>query len=121
MTMIVPNAQSMKLKFPEFRDQEDGTIEFAIEEALRSVDETWLEKDQPLAIMYLAAHYLEVTLSRAEGGGQMVRSESFLDMSITYATPDPPSMKAFDDFTTTLYGTRYLDLARKNFPAVAIV
>lgn len=120
--MLVPTALSMKLKFPEFKDQDDMTIEFAIEEAQRSVDDTWLEKDQMLAIMYLAGHYLEITIARSEtGGGQMIRSETIGRMSITYATPEQPNMKSFDDFTTTMYGTRFLDLARKNFPAVAIV
>jgi len=109
------------LKFPEFADQEDQTIEFAIEEATRNVDDTWLPKDQTLAIMYYAAHILEIVISRAESGtGQLIRSETIGRMSITYATPDQ-NPKSFDDLTSTVYGTRFRDLVIKNFPAVAVI
>ena len=121
MTALVPTALSMKLKFPEFASMADGTIEFAIEEASMSISKGWVtEADQTLAHMYLTAHLLMVTLSRAASGtGQRIKSESMDGMSITYdtdgVTPDA------GNYTTTEYGSRFLDLAKLNFPAVLVI
>lgn len=121
--MIIPTATSMKLKFPEFQSQADATLEFAIEEATRMVDDTWLEKDQTLALMYYAAHVMEVTIARAESGagGQLIKSETIGRMSISYGNASDQKTASFEDLTSTLYGTRFLDLLKLNHPAVAIV
>jgi hypothetical protein len=123
MTALVPTAAAIKMKFPEFGALAEGTVEFAIEEAQLNISDTagWTsEKDQTMAHMYLTAHHLMVTLSRAQSGtGQRIKSESVDGMSITYDTdgtpPDP------GDYTTTPYGSRYLDLCGLNFPAVMVV
>lgn len=113
---------SMKLKFPEFADETDAAIGFALEEASRNVDDSWLPKDQDLGLMYLAAHYLMVSISRRESGsGQQVASERMGEMSITYKTADQPKAAESSDLTTTPYGTRFLELAHLNFPPVAII
>src|SRR5665811_93256 len=101
-----PTALSMKLKFPEFAAQSDATIEFAIEEALLSVDDTWVTSQQTIAAMYIAAHLLMVSIARQQSGtGQRIKSESMGGMSITYdneaVQPDP------EDYTTTSYGLRF--------------
>ena len=120
--MLVPSSINLKMKFPEFQDQDDATIEFAIEEAALSVDDTWLPSDQPVALMYLAAHYLMVSVQRQESAmGEVVSSERFGEMSITYKTPNQPMMASSEDFTTTSYGTRFMDLAKKNFPACLVI
>lgn len=122
MSIILPSAINIKMKFPEFADLADGTIEFAIEEASRGVDDTWLTKDQTLGVMYLTAHYLMVSISRAESAsGQQVRSETIGRMSITYETPAQPTNADASDLTTTPYGTRYLDLLRLNQPPIMVV
>src|SRR5260370_21291759 len=99
------NAVSMRLKFTEFNDPvgvPDAEIEFAIEEAGRYVDNTWLPKDKDLGQMYLAAHYLMVWISRQESAsGQQVKSEVIGRMSITYATPVQATDLSIDDLTTT--------------------
>ena len=123
MTTLVPTALSMKLKFPEFSSLADGTIEFAIEEAGNSVtdDSGWTsDRDQTLAYMYLAAHFLMVSLSRSQSGtGQRISSESMDGMSFSYMKEDnPPDL---GDYTTTPYGSRYLDLVSLNFPAIAVI
>ncbi len=121
MTALVPTALSIKLKFPEFGSIADGTVEFAIEEAGLSISSGWVsEADQTMAHMYLTAHHLMVTVSRAQSGtGQRIKSESMDGMSITYDTDaTPPDL---GDYTTTPYGSRYLDLASLNFPAVAVI
>src|ERR1700747_1477293 len=123
MTALIPTATNIKLKFPEFAYLADGTVEFAIEEAQLSIDGNasaaggWTsDADQTMAHMYLAAHHLMVTISRAQSGtGQRIKSESVDGMSISYVTdgevPDP------GDYNTTPYGSRYLDLVSLNFPA----
>jgi hypothetical protein len=120
--MIVPAAQNLKLKFPEFAQLDDATVEFAIEEASRNVDDSWLPKDATLGLLYLAAHYLMVGQQRAQSAtGQVVQSEKMGEMSITYA--QFPQINATDasDLKTTLYGVRFLELAHINFPPIAVI
>ncbi len=123
MTAIVPTATSIKLKFLEFSGLADGTIEFAIEEALLSVTDNggWVtDNDQTMAAMYLTAHYLMVTMSRAESGtGQKLKSESMGGMSISYDTD--ATVPEHGDYETTPYGKRYLELVRLNIPAIGII
>lgn len=113
---------SMKLKFPEFESETDASVGFALEEAARNVDSTWLPGDRDLGLMYLAAHYLTVSISRRESGtDQLVASERMGEMSITYAVPKLPDSASSSDLTTTPYGTRFLELAHLNHPPVMIV
>ena len=120
--MIVPSAANVRLKFPEFRDESDASIEFALEEAQRNVDDSWIAGDQVLGLYYYAAHVLMVEISRRESAsGQMVRSETIGRMSITYASPTQPTATEGSDLTTTPYGTRYLDLVTKSNPAVIVI
>ncbi len=123
MSAPVATAANMKFKFkPAFDDVDDGTIEFALEEAaLTCGDGEWIDDaNRTLAIMYYAAHLLQVTLMRVASGGtgQIISSERTPDLSITYAVPsqDKPI-----DFTMTIYGERFLGLVRKNFPSVLTV
>jgi hypothetical protein len=121
--MIVPTTNNLKAKFPEFADESDASVEFAIEEAQLNVDDTWIDTlNSTLGLYYLSAHYLMVSRSRAESAsGQMVRSENFGPMSVTYATPNQPTAASSSDLTTTPYGTRFLELVHLNFPPVAVV
>jgi hypothetical protein len=119
--MIVPSAVNMRMRFPEFADVDAATLEFAIEEATRGVDDTWFERDQTLAIMYLAAHYLMVNIQRAESAtGQVTRSETIGRMSITYDTSGVVNADAAD-LSTTQYGSRYLDMLRGNKPPIMVI
>lgn len=117
------SAANIKMRFPEFSDTPDAQVEFAIEEASRAIDDTWLEGDRLTAWMYLAAHYLMVSIQRAASGtGQEISSERFADFSITYrqsTSADKPG--DLDDFESTAYGKRYAKLAQLNHPAVLVV
>jgi len=112
----------MKFKFPEFRNVDDGTVEFAIEEAVVTCggEGHWIDDaNQTLAMMYYAAHLLQVSIMRAGSGtGQIISSERTPELSVTYAVPN---MNAPIDFTMTIYGERFLGLVRKNFPAILTV
>jgi hypothetical protein len=116
MTAIMPTALSMKLKFPEFRLQDDAVLELDIEEARVSAGNQYVDDaNQSLATVYLAAHYTMVRVSRAESGtGQVVKSESFGPMSITYDTASQPVNLDPSDFASTPYGLRYMELVKLN-------
>jgi hypothetical protein len=119
-------ANNVRMKFSEFADTTavpDAMIEMAIEEANLGVDNSWLASNVNLGLLYLTAHYLMVTISRAESAtGQQVQSESYgSELKITYKVKDdvPPTDATLLD--TTPYGIRYLELVGMNQPAVAII
>jgi hypothetical protein len=126
--MTVPSSMNMKFKFPEFTDIADTSIEFAIEEAVVANDGKaianggeWIsDAEQTLAVMYYAAHLMQMSIMRAASGtGQIITSDRIGELSISYggsANPGGPS-----DFKMTTYGTKYLDIVRRNFPAVLTV
>lgn len=128
--MAVPSSMNMKFKFPAFRNLNDGDVEFAIEEAVVAVGATssgWAsEANHTLAIMYYAAHLLQMAILRGSstaggGTGQIIASESTPELSRTYVTPPFPSLDEPIDFTMTVYGVRYMSLVTKNFPAILTV
>lgn len=128
--MTTPSASNMKFKFPRFVNVDDGAIEFAIEEAVVACgDDTnvggtgWIsDGDRILAIQYYAAHLLELSIQRSGSGtGQLVTSERTPDLSMSYSVPPWPDPEKPIDFTQTIYGTRFLTLVQKNFPAVLVV
>jgi len=127
--MTVPTSMNMKFKFPKFRNIDDGEIEFAIEEAVVALGTTsgnyagWIDDaNLTLATMYYAAHILQVAIMRAQSGtGQIKTAESTPEFSVSYAVPPQASLDRPIDFTMTIYGVRFLQLCRKNFPPVLVV
>ena len=122
--MIVPSASNIKFKFPEFNSVDDGTIEFAVEEAVVACGNgDWIDDaNQTLALMYYTAHLLQVSIMRASSGtGQVITSERTPELSVTYAAAPQLSSDYAVDLTTTFYGVRYLGLVNRNFPAVLVV
>ena len=116
------SSSNMKLRFPEFADVPDAQIEFAIEEASRAIDTTWLEKDRLTAWMYLAAHYVMVSLQRAASGtGQEIASERFADFTLTYRESKLENPGDLDDYDSTAYGKRFVKLARLNHPPIMVI
>ena len=117
------DATSVKIRFPEFRHQDDARVQFAIEEASLIMDATtWMLDYYVLAFSYLAAHYLMVAIQREQSGtNQQITSERIgSDFSVTYAQPAQPDPSDRSDYNTTDYGIRFVNLMRLNFPAVAI-
>jgi hypothetical protein len=116
--MIIPSAANFRLRFPEFTNESDAEIEFAIEEAARQVDDTWTVGDQANAVLYLSGHYVMVSIARRESAtGQRVTRESLGDMSWSFENTRP----AADDLESTQYGQRYRALLRRNFSGGLIV
>jgi len=112
------SVQSMRLRFGEFSELDDGPIQFAIDEAARQVDNSWMSADIIPAISYLAAHYLAVASSSADVGGRAITSESIGQISVSYAVGQAGSTT---ELKSTTYGERFLSLMRRNHPAVAII
>ena len=129
MTIVIPTATSMKLKFPEFIGVSDTTIEFAIEEAALGFsddsDSGWVTSGS-LALMYKAAHFIACGVVAAntfsDGSGGEIASESIGRLSISYkSSPASNASATPDDFTSSSYGRRYVDLRDMNFGGPEII
>ena len=120
--MIVPTTINFKMKFPEFQNVPDATVEFFIEEASFFVDDGWLQDTQTLGILYLAAHYLQMSIITAQSAtGQIITSERMGEIGVTYANPLQITEKEPGDWLLTVYGRRYRELCWINNPPVAII
>ena len=118
MTVTV---NSFRMKFDELASQPDWAIQLVLEEAARRVDSTW-GNDQDLGTLYWAAHFLMLEIQReASATGQIVASERFGPMSVTYQAVVLPTQDKTSDLTLTMYGLRVLDLLKLNFPAVIVI
>jgi len=123
VTVTVPTATSIKLRFPEFRDVDDSVVEFAIEEARLGVSSGW-SVGYNVALAYLAAHYVASAVAASESGGTgsdgAIASESIGRMSISYRQ-GVNANAAQDDLTSTSYGRKYQELVDRNFGGPVIV
>lgn len=128
MTVIIPTATSMKLKFPEFIEVDDVTIEFAIEEASYGVGDNWTAGSS-IAIMYLAAHLIAagqaaiIAMEAMEEGSGSISKESIGRISIAYKVPSTAANAdaTADDFASSSYGRRFLELRDLNFGGPVVV
>jgi len=119
--MNLPTVASMKFKFPAFRAIDDGSVEFAIEEAIATCSSgDWVnEANRTLGVTYYAAHMLQLALWYGQSGtGQLVSSEHTPDLSVNYAVPN---LSTPGDFDLTIYGKKFKELVSNNFPAVLVV
>lgn len=103
-----------RVRFPEFDEPTypDARVQLFIEDATATVSTKCPNSE--LMICYLTAHLLTVGNQSAAGDGGTIKplaSESVGDVSVSYggASGDNPR----DNFYSTIYGQRFLDL-RKN-------
>lgn len=125
-----PTVAQFSDRFPEFQGEEypDDLIRAAIDEAMKSVDNSWIPGNGQLAVMLLAAHYLTlqayaaVTLPDPEAAmpGNRISSIGFDTMRVSFAAISAGSATKYD-FGSTPYGQRYLSLLTVNKPAILIV
>jgi hypothetical protein len=131
MAYVAPTAADLKARFPEFTSVSDTLVGLILAEASAQVGETWLERDRKPATLYLAAHMLAMEgepgrSAGGTGGGTSgpVRRRKVGDVETEFAGFGS-SGGAVDgnmsNYSLTAYGLRFLDLLRKNFPAVAVV
>lgn len=123
VTVTIPTAISIKMRFSEFADVEDAVIEFAIEEARLGVGSNWTT-GYNVAIMYLVAHYVACANAASISGGTGdegdIASESIGRFSISYAK-SPNADASHEDKSSTSYGRRYVELLGRNFGGPIIV
>jgi hypothetical protein len=124
MTLAIPTASSIKMRFPEFSAVDDQVVEFAIEEARLEVSDDWTANGN-LALVYLTAHYVACSVARAASGGTgdsaEIASESIGRLSISYRAPSTSSSSTSEDKDSTTYGRRFIDILGANFSGPLIV
>lgn len=131
MSYTPPTAADLKVRFPEFAPVSSALIQMILDdEAIPAVGETWLERDRRTAQLYLAAHLLasEGEPARTTSGGSSSGSNGPIKMmqagehKIEYAVSNESIAASFNGgYDTTVYGNRYLELLRLNFPPVLTV
>lgn len=123
VTVTIPTATSIKMRFPEFADVEDAVVEFAVEEARLEIGTNWTV-GYNLAIVYLVAHYVACAVNASTSGGSGdegdIASESWGRFSVSYAK-SPNADASHSDKSSTSYGRRYVELLGKNFGGPVII
>jgi hypothetical protein len=125
VTVTIPTASSIKMRFPEFADVDDAVIEFAIEEARLEVGTNWTS-GQNVAIVYLTAHYVACSVSTSLSGGTgdtgPIASESIGRLSISYQNNGNGAVNAVQgDKSSTSYGRRFNELLGRNFGGPVVI
>jgi len=132
MVWTPPTIVNLVDRFPEFDSVSDATLEAVLDEAIGQVGPTWLERDRTPASLHLAAHLLAVSghgVARAGGVGAGISSPPLKrrrvgDVEVEYDTAGNAASTGtgvLAGYYATPYGRRYVELMRKNFPAVAVV
>ena len=129
MAYEVPTTDDVKERFTRFADVDDDIIDILIAEAIRDIDTSWFEADYINGILYLVAHkmIMEDVLNESSPGftqssGEII-SEKLGDASVTYSSTSAngSSGASGTDYSATVYGRRFLNLLKKNQPAILVV
>lgn len=129
MPYVQPTAETFKARFPEYAPVSDALVNLVLAEAIDAVGSTWLERDRAKGQMYLAAHLLAMegepsrtTTGQGTGTTGAVKRRKVGDVETEYAGAGGSSgaSSGASGFLQTQYGRMYLELRRKNFPAVAV-
>lgn len=135
MPHIVPTVDQFRVKFPTFATVGDATITAALLEASDTVNIDWVERDYQPAILYLAAHILTLdgaltASSDISDAGSIINAGLVSEMKVGDVSvklagasggTGGGSGASGSGYASTGYGRRFLELLRRNFPAVAIV
>lgn len=133
MAYEAPTPTTFKARYPEFTAVSDALVQLVLNDAIGDVGDTWLEKDRARAQMLLAAHILTVEgepgrtengSSGATAGSGLIKRDKVGDVETEFAAPSSSgdgSSSLLAAYAQTFYGRQYLELMRRNFPAVAVV
>lgn len=122
VTVTIPTATSIKMRFPEFADVDDAVIEFAIEEARLGVGTNWTV-NYNIAIVYLTAHFIaaaQQAADDAEGDSGEIASESIGRLKISYKKTAASDVVSTDTKSST-YGKRYEFYRDQNFGGPVVI
>lgn len=117
-----PTPADLKARFPGFATVADAIVQAALDEAALQVGAGWASAaDIRLGRLLLAAHVLTLdgqgsgaeAAAAASGGFRRMRSGALELERAADAGPGAPD--------STGYGRRFLDLMRRNVPAVTVV
>lgn len=130
MAWTPPTVEDFKTRFPVFAAVPEATVQAVLDEAVESVGPSWIERDRTPGVLHLTAHLLAVQGSAgsgAGGGGAAVtgaikrRKVGDVETEFAGVAGGAATGGALDSYRSTAYGVRYLELMRRNFPAVAVV
>lgn len=122
MAYIVPTADDLQARFPEFESVPDDVVTERIAEATRMVDETWTEGDYTLAIILYACHIMALEglgtgPDSQNNSGQMANFQTIKSGQLTL-TRGSSSGGGSDDtgywYGLTRYGRRFWRLLKLN-------
>ena len=125
-----PTTDQFRVKFPTFSGVGNPTIQAAIDEASASVDQSWIEADFQPAILYLAAHIMAsdgVLFDGMGSAGGMIAAGQVSEAKVGDAMVKLGGASggagggSASGYASTPYGKRYLELLRRNQPAIALV
>jgi len=123
MAYTPPTLSDFRERHPAFAAVDDTIVEYWLNDALRFVDESWMERDYAQAIMAAAAHgmalagYLSGPASLAVDGVTSFKSGSFsssIDASVAQAASG-------GGWSATKYGREFQQLQRRNFAGPRLI
>lgn len=117
MAYVAQTAEDFYAKFAEFEDVDSEVVDPALAEAELSVDDTWIEADRPLAVLYLAAHLVAASQAAIDAAGND-NTKSFSIGPVSFTMAETASAAKWE---TTSYGLAFESILRRNQPAVLIV
>ena len=119
MAFTVPTADDLKSRFPIFRAEDDETIDFALTDAARMVDDSWSAQDDfTMGRLLYAAHVL--TIEGYGAGGEARASSGALagfsviksgKLTLERSNKAEPVAGGID---TTSFGRRFMTLQAHN-------
>ncbi|MFE0754169.1 DUF4054 domain-containing protein [Inquilinus sp. NPDC058860] len=119
-----PIPADLKARFPDFATVADAIVQAALSEAALQIGDDWAsEADARLGRLLLAAHVLTLdgqgsgaeAAAAAAGGFRRMRSGALELERPDTADAGPGALDS------TGYGRRFLELMRRNVPAVTVV
>lgn len=139
--VTIPTASELKLRYTEFEPLDEARINIFIEEASRSVDDTWIEDDQKHAIMALTCHLMSLegepsktvnsgssTVVSSGGVELYLKKRTVGDTSNEYAETSGSvsngsgdSGSAENDYQSTPYGAKFYKLLKLNHSGMRVV
>lgn len=125
---VEPTAEDLKVRFPEFAPVSDTLVALILAEAIPMVGPSWIERDRRPAQLYLAAHLLAMegepgrtTTGNGVAVSGPVKRRKVGDVETEFTGAASSAGGSTPIYAQTLYGQRYLNLLRLNFPPVAVV
>lgn len=128
MAYTLPTPTELKEHWPAFAAVSDTIVQYNIDRAARSVDDTWTEGDYTVAVELLACHYMTLaglgTGTEAEinangmSGFSMIRSGQLTLQRAATSGADGGDVPG--QWGGSAYGRQFWYLMRQNKPAVAV-